>query len=84
MTVAVTIPDELVTDAQGLSRDLLEAYTIEKFRLEEISLGRLREVLGLSIDEANILLKERRLPSQFDREYLERDRQTIESLLRKY
>lgn len=83
MNVAVTIPDELVTNAQGLSREILEAYTIEKYRLEEISFGRLREILNLSVDEANILLKERRVPSQYDQEYLERDQRTIESLLRK-
>jgi predicted HTH domain antitoxin len=43
----------------NLSRAALEAHTVESYRRELISLGKLAEVLGLSIDQAPGLLKSR-------------------------
>jgi predicted HTH domain antitoxin len=83
MNVTVAIPDELVMNERNMSRELLIAYALEQLRLENISVGRLAEILDLSIDQAYGLIKERRIPSPYGLEDLERDRKTIEKLFPK-
>lgn len=86
MEITVSIPESFVpvySNNDELAREMLEAYTIENYRLEKISVGKLREILDLSVDEANILLKEHRVPLNYTREDLERDSRTVEMFLKK-
>jgi predicted HTH domain antitoxin len=81
MEVVVTIPDKFVEKNRNLSRQMLEAFAIENYRQEKLSLGQVAELLGFSIDEANDLLKKHRVPSNYSFEDLEQDRRAIEKLL---
>lgn len=86
MEITVSIPESFVpsySNDDDLARQMLEAYTIENYRLEKISIGRLREILDLSVNEADILLKEHRVPLNYTREDLERDSSTVEMFLKK-
>lgn len=81
MEIVVTIPDKFIEKRQNLSREMLEAFAVENYRLEKLSLGQVAELLGFSIDETNALLKRHRVPSNYTFEDLEQDRQAIEKLL---
>lgn len=84
MEITVSIPDRFLpphTNEEDLARQLLEAYAIENYRQETISLGRLAQILDLSIDGANGLLKKYNVPSLYDQEDMERDRRTLKMLL---
>ncbi len=86
MEVTVSIPDRFIpphSSDDDLARAMLEAYAIENYRQENISLGRLAEILDLSIDQANAFLKEHNVPNPYDKEDMERDLRTIELLLNK-
>ncbi len=86
MEVTVSIPDSLIppySSDDDLARQVLEAYAIETYRQENISLGRLAEILDLSIDQAHAFLKRHNVPRVYDAEDMERDRRTIEILLQK-
>lgn len=86
MEITVSIPDKFVLSAsqQGdLERQMLEAFAIEEYRREAISFGLLRELLGLSVDEANELLKSRRVEVNYTAEDIEYDRKTMELFLKK-
>ena len=86
MEITVSIPDGFIASYSSdddLARQMLEAYAIENSRQEIISIGRFAEILGLSIDEANGLLKKHKVPSLYDREDMERDRRTLELLFNK-
>lgn len=87
MEITVSIPDNFVplSDASDdISRQMLEAYAIENYRLEKISAGKLREILDLSVDEANILLKEHKVPVDYTLEDLAEDSRTVEMFLKKF
>lgn len=84
--MTVSIPDRFIPPHRSdddLAREMLEAYAIENYRQENISLGRLAEILDLSIDQANALLKERNVPNPYDKDDMARDLRTIELLLNK-
>ena len=86
MEITVSIPDKFVplSEASGdVSRQMLEAYAIENYRQEKMSLGRVAELLELSIDETHAFLKEHNVPLNYDLEDLIRDRRTIEMFLKK-
>lgn len=83
MEIVITIPDKFVEKRQNLSRQMLEAFAVENYRQEKLSLGQVAELLGFSIDEANALLKKHRVPLNYTFEDLENDRRTIEKLLSK-
>ncbi len=86
MQITVSIPDGFIPPYSGdddLACQMLEAYAIENYRQEIISLGRLAEILGLSIDEANGLLKMHNVPLLYNQDDMERDRRTIELLFNK-
>lgn len=86
MDVTVTIPDKFIPPSipdEEISRDMLEAYAIENYRQLKMSLGQLSELLDLSIDEANALLKRHNVPLSYTREDLETDRQAVEEFLNK-
>lgn len=84
MDVTVSIPDKFIpvaTDDKTVSRQMLEAYAIEGYRQERMSLGRVAELLELTIDETHAFFKDHNVPLNYDEEDLARDRQTIELLL---
>ena len=86
MDVIVSIPDALaasLAERQNLSRRMLEAFAIESYRQERLSLGQVAELLGLSIDEANAFLKQNGVPLNYDVEDMKQDEQAIEMFLRK-
>jgi len=86
MEVIVSVPDKLVEslgERPNLSRRMLEAFAIESYRSERLSLGQVAELLDISIDEANAFLKKRGVPLNYDFEDMERDEKAIETLLRK-
>lgn len=86
MEVVISIPDKFVSDAphgEAVSRQMLEAFAIENYRQEKLSLGGLAELLGFSIDEANRFLKQHRIPLNYDFADLEEDRKAVEMFLKK-
>lgn len=86
MEVTVSIPDKFIPVFEHdteISRQVLEAYAIESYRQEKMSLGQVAELLGLSIDETNAFLKQHNIPLNYDREDLEQDIQAVELFLAK-
>lgn len=86
MDITVSIPDKFVpppTPGSDFSREVLEAYAIESYRQEKMSLGQIAELLELSISETHAFLKDHDVPSNYGLEDLERDTRTIERLLKK-
>ncbi len=86
MNVVVTIPDKFAVDFQTrgeLSRRMLESFAVESYRREELSLGQFAELLDLSIDEANALLKEQNVPLNYSLEDFQIEQSAIEHLLGK-
>lgn len=84
MEVTVSIPDKFLAGmATGpeVSRAMIEAYAIEGYRQEKISLGQLAELLGFSLGEADAFLKEHDVPLIYDRDDLAEDRRAIEKFL---
>ncbi len=63
MEVVLEIPDniaqQLQTNGRTLRQRALEDLAVEAYRREELSLGQFAEMLNLSINDANGLLKER-------------------------
>ncbi|MGD9563173.1 MAG: UPF0175 family protein [Pyrinomonadaceae bacterium] len=86
MEITVSIPDNFIppTDAgEDVSRQMLEAYAIENYRQEKMSLGRVAELLELTIDQTHAFFKEHKVPLNYDEEDLARDRRTLEMFLKK-
>lgn len=82
MGVTLTIPETIFEHTGGeIARELLEAAVLEAFRSDAISLGRLSEILDMTIDEANGFLKLHNMHSRIDAEDIEEGRATLESLL---
>ncbi len=84
MEVVVTIPDTFVSQFQRnsgeISRRMLESFAIEGYRREELSLGQVADLLELTIDEANGLLKEHNIPSNYTMEDWEMDKASLDIL----
>ncbi len=81
MEVTISIPDKFVAAAgasSDVSRQMLEAFAIENYRQEKMSLGQIAELLGLSVDEANAFLKQHKIPLNYDLADLAEDRRAIE------
>ena len=80
MQVTVRLPDELVA---GLGREaeiprrVLEALALQRYLLEEISLGRLAELLGLSHAQAEAFLDRNNARLPYTREMLDEDRRNL-------
>jgi predicted HTH domain antitoxin len=77
MEVTVKLPDEI---AEGLgheaqvNRRVLEALILERYLSEEISLGRVAELLGASRSEAETFLDRHNVRLPYTRQMLEEDR----------
>jgi predicted HTH domain antitoxin len=80
MQVTLKLPDEIV-DGLGHSaeipRRVLEALILQRYMAEEISLGRLAELLGLNRREAEDFLDRHNARLPYTREMLEEDRRNL-------
>ena len=80
MQVTVKLPDEI---AEGLGRDaeiprrVLEALVLQRYLSEEISFGRLAELLNLSRSEADEFLDRNNARLPYTQEMLEEDRRNL-------
>lgn len=86
MNVVVTIPDKFAADFQTrgeLSRQMLESFAVESYRREDLSLGQFAELLDLSIDEANALLKNSGVPLNYSLEDFRAEQTAVEMFLGK-
>lgn len=85
MQISIVLPDEVVFCLQtrwgSLEQRLLEMIAIEAYRDSSISVGKVRELLGMSTRlEVDSFLKERGIELNYDQTDLEVDRQTHEQL----
>ena len=81
MNVTLTIPETIFERSGGeIARELLERGVLEAFRAGAISLGRLAEILDVTIDEANSFLKAHNSPSEIATIDIEDGRAVIKSL----
>ncbi len=81
MSVTLTIPETVFERNGGeIARELLERAVLEAFRAGAISLGRLAEILDLSIDEANGFLKTHNTNSEMTATDIEEGRATLKAL----
>ena len=80
MQVTLKLPDEILG---GLGRDaeihrrVVEALILQRYMTEEISLGRLAELLGLNRWEAEAFLDRNNARLPYTREMLEEDRRNL-------
>ncbi len=86
MNVVITIPDKFAVDFQTrgeLSRQMLESFAVENYRREDLSLGQFAELLNLSIDEANALLRKHDVPLNYSLEDFQAEQNAVEMFLGK-
>lgn len=82
--VTVTIPDAVFgQDGGAIARNLLERATLEAYRTGVISIGRLADILGVSIDEAHGFLKANETPINLNYEDIERGFEVLNALPRR-
>ena len=80
MNVTLTIPEAIFEQSAGdIARELLERGVLEAFRVGAISIGRIAEILSLSIDEANGFLRYHNVHSETTTIDLEEGRAVIKS-----
>ena len=81
MNVTLTIPETIFEQNGGqIARELLKQAVLEAFRTGAISLGRLAEILDLTIDEANAFLKAHTTHSEITAADIEEGRATLKAL----
>jgi len=86
MDITVSIPDKFIPPPSAgidFSREVLEAFAVESYRQEKMSLGQIAEMLELSISETHAFLKDHNIRLNYDLQDLERDSRTIERFLKK-
>jgi predicted HTH domain antitoxin len=80
MQVTLKLPDE-IAESLGqeaeVPRRVLEALVLQLYLSEDISLGRLAELLGLSRTEAESFLNHNNARLPYTREMLEEDRRDL-------
>lgn len=83
MQLTVQLPDELARQLgpeSQMPRRILEAVVLQRYLAEEISLGRLAELLGVSRWEAEAFLDRHNARLPYTREMLEEDRRNLAQL----
>lgn len=81
MNVILTIPETIFEQNGGeIACDLLERAVLAAFRAGAISLGRLAEILDLTIDEANAFLKTHSAHSEITAADVEEGRVALKAL----
>jgi len=86
MQVNIELPQdvaELLTAlfGQDLAKAAKEALAIEAYRAETLSIGQVAELLGVSIHEAEGLMKQHGVPAPYSIEDFEHDRDTLKRVL---
>lgn len=85
MEVRLRIPDDIAAQLRpnggDLERRTLEAPAIEGYRTEELSLGQVAEMLGLSVDEADGFVKKRSIPLLATIDDFDHDQRALNELL---
>lgn len=82
MDVTLTIPESIFARSGGeVARALLERASLEAFRVGTISLGRLAELLDLTIDETHGFLKLHTPYSAISQADIDEGRATLATLL---
>jgi predicted HTH domain antitoxin len=84
MQVTVKLPDEIAEalgEAAEAPRRVLEALVLQRYLAEEISLGRLAELLELSRTAAEEFLDRNNARLPYTREMLEEDRRNLGQIL---
>jgi predicted HTH domain antitoxin len=77
MQVTMTLPDEITQEwGQGaeIPRHILEAVVLQRYLAEEISAGRVAELLGLSRFETETFLDHNNARLPYTRQMLDEDR----------
>jgi predicted HTH domain antitoxin len=77
MQVTMTLPDEITQEwGQGaeIPRRILEAVVLQRYLAEEISAGRVAELLGLSRFETETFLDHNNARLPYTRQMLDEDR----------
>ena len=81
MNVNLTIPETVFEQSAGdIACELLERAVLEAFRVGAISIGRIAEILDLSVDEASGFLRRHNVHSEITTIDLEEGRAVIKSL----
>ncbi len=86
MKVTIDIPDTMQQSLQeqlgeNLAQAAKEAMAIAWYQAEKLSIGQVAELLGLSVYEAEGLMKEHHVNAPYSLEDFEHDRQTLDRLL---
>jgi predicted HTH domain antitoxin len=86
MQITIDIPESLAEQLRAdlggsLERAAKEALAIEAYRAEQLSIGQVADLLGLSVYEAEGLMKQRGVPSPYSIEDFEHDRDTLKRVL---
>jgi predicted HTH domain antitoxin len=85
MPIIINLPDEIAEGLGGdaeVPRRILEAVVLQRYLTEEISLGRLAELLHLSRAEADEFLDRNNARLPYTREMLEEDRRNLAKFFR--
>ena len=85
MTISIQIPErleELLRKEMGdLDQVAKEALAIEAYRSEKLSIGQVAELLGLTVYEAEGVMKQRGINAPLTLADFEHDRATLKRLL---
>lgn len=86
--MTIDIPDALRAPledqlGQNLAQAAKEAMAIAWYQAEKLSIGQVAELLGISVYEAEGLMKRHHVDATFSLEDYEHDRQTLDRLLDK-
>ena len=85
MSITIDLPEEIERHLESewgdLPRRALEALATEGYRSGALSVGQVAEVLGLSIWETEVLLKQRDIGLEYRAEDLKRDIEASEGAL---
>jgi predicted HTH domain antitoxin len=86
MKVTIEIPDAMERSlcnqlGQDLEKAAKESLAIAWYQSEKISIGQVAEMLGLSVYQAEGLMKERHVDSLYSLEDYEKGRATLNQLL---
>lgn len=87
MKVTIDIPDTLRQSletqlGQNLPQAAKEAIAIAWYQAEKLSIGQVAELLGRSVYDAEGLMKQHHVDAPYSPEDYERDRETLDRLLK--
>ncbi len=82
MEITVKIPDTIAAQFNGdITRRALEGWAVAEFQREELSVGEVAEMLGISVYEADGILKKYGVEGQLSLAELDEQRAAFDALL---